>query len=290
MKALRDRLDRARPAFQVHGRFHRLLPLFDYVETTLFESGRATTGAPHVRAMLDWKRALTLVRLALTPCVLMALWNTGRQANLALAELGRASASGWRGGLLDLLGLGVDPGSVAASAVHGALYFIPCYLVALVVGVAWKLVFAIGRQRPITEGVAVTALLFPLMLPPAVPLWQVALGMSFGVVFAEELFGGTGRNFVNAALAARAFIYFAYPAAHAGNAVWVAVDGYSGATPLTSVSMADAATGMEAAGRTWADAFLGVMPGSMGETSTLACLLGAALLIATGVASWRVMV
>jgi len=166
---------------------------------------------------------------------------------------------------------------------------VPAFLAAWLVAFLWKAVFAVGRRRPVSEGAALLALLFTLTLPPAIPLWQVALGITFGVVVAEELFGGMGRNFVHAALAARAFVYFGYPASNAGNAVWVAVDGYTSATPLTSVSMADAATGMEAAGYGWSDAFLGALPGSMGETSTLACLLGAAVLVAAGVGSWRIM-
>jgi Na+-transporting NADH:ubiquinone oxidoreductase subunit B len=215
------------------------------------------------------------------------MWNTGYQANLAMAEHGLARAPGWRGAVLGLVGN--DPASLPANLLHGALYYLPCYLVALLAGVFWKVVFAVGRRPGVAEGVAVTAVLFPLMLPPAIPLWQVALGMSFGVVVAEELFGGTGRNFVNGALAARAFVYFGYPADNAGNAVWIAVDGTTSATPLTAVSLADPATGMAALPCTWTEAFLGTIPGSMGETSTLACLLGAALLVATGVGSWRIM-
>jgi Na+-transporting NADH:ubiquinone oxidoreductase subunit B len=248
-----------------------------------------TDGAPHVRDALHLGRVMTVVSVALAPCVAMALWNTGRQANLALAALGRASAGGWRGAVLDAFGIGLVPDSVLACVIHGALWFVPCWLVALGAGLLCELAFARARQRPLQEGVGVTALMFALTLPPAVPLWQVALGMGFGIVVAKELFGGTGRNFVNPALAARAFVYFGYPGAHSGNAVWVAVDGYTSATPLTALNTASVSTGMGAVSQTWTDAFLGTMPGCMGETSALACLLGAAVLVLTGIASWRVM-
>ena len=244
----------------------------------------------HVRSALDWKRVLRTVQLALVPCALFGMWNIGRQASGAMRSLGVEAAPGWRGDVLDLLGVGIDPTGVVGNLCHGALYLVPCYLVALAVGVAWKALFALARRRRATEGVSLTALLFALTLPPAIPLWQVALGMSFGVVIVEELFGGAGRNFVNVPLAARAFVYFGYPADNAGNAVWVAVDGYTSATPLTAVSMSAPTTGLGALPCTWSDAFLGTMPGAMGETSTLACLLGAAVLVVTGVGSWRIMV
>ena len=160
-------------------------------------------------------------------------------------------------------------------------------LVALGAGLFWQWLFAKTRRRPMGDGAAMIAVVFVLTLPPAVPLWQVALGMSFGMVFALELFGGLGRNFIHPALAARAFLYFAYPAQHT---VGLAIDGTTAATPLSAVSMADVQTGMSAAGYTWSEAFFGSMPGALGETSTLACLLGAALLLATRIASWRVMV
>jgi Na+-transporting NADH:ubiquinone oxidoreductase subunit B len=248
-----------------------------------------TDGAPHVRDALQLGRVMGVVQVALLPCVAMAMWNTGRQANLALAALGRGAPGGWRGTVLDALGVGIDADSVLASALHGALWFLPCWLVALGAGLLWELVFARVRGRPLQEGVGVTALLFALTLPPAVPLWQVALGMGFGIVVAKEMFGGTGRNFVNPALAARAFVYFGYPREHSGNAVWVAVDGFTSATPLTAMNTASVSAGMDAVPQRWADAFLGTMPGCMGETSALACLIGAALLILTGIASWRVM-
>ncbi len=186
--------------------------------------------------------------------------------------------------------VGCDPASLLSNLVHGALYFLPIYLVTMVVGSFWELVFNMIRGHEFSEAFLVTGLLFTLTLPPTIPLWQVAVGISFGVVFAKEVFGGVGRNFMNPALASRAFIYFAYPAQITGDRVWTAVDGVSGATPL-AVSWPSPAPGevMHSLDWTWIQAFLGTTPGSMGETSTLACLIGAFILLATGIASWRIM-
>jgi Na+-transporting NADH:ubiquinone oxidoreductase subunit B len=171
---------------------------------------------------------------------------------------------------------------------HGALYVLPVYIVTLVAGGFWEVLFALVRNHEINEGFFVTSLLYTLILPADIPLWQVALGISFGVVIGKEVFGGTGKNVLNPALVGRAFLFFAYPAHMSGDAVWVPVDGYSGATALYLAG----AGGVEAilsGGITWMDAFLGNIQGSMGETSTLACLLGAAFLIMARIASWRIM-
>jgi Na+-transporting NADH:ubiquinone oxidoreductase subunit B len=180
---------------------------------------------------------------------------------------------------------------------HGLLYFLPVYLVTVIVGGVWEVLFAIVRRHEVNEGFLVTSALFPLILPPTIPLWQVALGISFGVVLGKEVFGGTGKNFLNPALTARAFLFFAYPAAITGDQVWIAVDGISRATPLGIMSVADPALGVLAItspepgslGFTWWQAFIGTIPGSMGETSVVASLIGAVLLIATGIGSWRIM-
>ncbi len=174
---------------------------------------------------------------------------------------------------------------------HGGLYFLPVYFVCVMAGGIWEVVFAIFRKHEINEGFLVTSMLFPLTLPPAIPLWQVALGISFGVVIGKEVFGGTGKNFLNPALTARAFLYFAYPAQITGNAVWTAADGFTSATPLGALAAApvEQGIGVVTDNLTWLQAFLGNMPGSMGETSTLACLIGAVILIGTGIGSWQIM-
>jgi Na+-transporting NADH:ubiquinone oxidoreductase subunit B len=255
---------------------------------------------------MDMKRIMIFVWLAVLPATLVGVYNIGLQANQALLSMGLESQQGWRGMLFEFLSIGYDPHSILDNLVCGATYFLPIYLVTLLVGGFWEVLFASLRGKEINEGFLVTSILFTLTLPPTIPLWQVALGISFGVVIAKEVFGGTGRNFLNPALAGRAFIYFAYPAHISGDAVWVAVDGYSGATPLalaTGISSTDAVSGATAwaqdrvggaeaivnAGYSWMDAFLGFLPGSMGETSTLAILIGAAFLLYTRIASWRIM-
>ena len=284
---LRQLLDSVEPHFERGGRLERLYPLYELVDTFLYTPSDVTRNAAHVRDGLDLKRMMITVVLAMVPCIFMAMWNTGYQANLALAELGRTSADGWRGVVLTVLGVGVDPGSLVANVVHGALWFLPVFLVCNAVGGFWEALFSTIRRHEVNEGFLVTGMLFPLTLPPTIPLWQVAVGITFGVVIGKEIFGGTGKNFLNPALTARAFLYFAYPVEITGDRIWVAVDGYSRATPLGQVP-ADGIAPMEA-GLTKMQAFLGVLPGSMGETSVLACLLGAVILIATGIGSWRIM-
>jgi Na+-transporting NADH:ubiquinone oxidoreductase subunit B len=185
---------------------------------------------------------------------------------------------------MTLVGLGFDPHSLIDNFVHGLLYFLPVYIVTLAVGGGWETLFACVRKHGIYEGFLVTSLLFPLILPPNIPLWQVAAGITFGVVIGKEVFGGVGMNILNPALVGRVFLYFAYPGEISGDAVWVAVDGFTQATPLGSL-----ANGVAEYGIPWWQAFLGIMPGSMGETSTLACLIGAAVLILSKVGAWRIM-
>ncbi|MDJ0810375.1 MAG: NADH:ubiquinone reductase (Na(+)-transporting) subunit B [Desulfobacterales bacterium] len=288
MKPLRKFLDKIEPAFEEGGKLERLYPLYEATDTFLFTTDDVTKVEPHVRDSMDVKRIMTLVVYALVPCIFMAMWNTGYQANLAMQTMGIAEAPGLRGVLLTAL-VGYDPNSFVANLIHGALYFVPIYIVSVAVGGFWEVLFGIVRKEDVNEGLLVSSMIFPLSLPPTIPLWQVALGISFGVVVAKEIFGGTGRNFVNPALAGRAFLYFAYPAQNSGDAVWVAADGFTGATPLTALATTNMETGMEAMNVTWAQAFLGIEPGSLGETSALACLIGAVIIAYTGVGSWRIM-
>ncbi|HWP01352.1 MAG TPA: NADH:ubiquinone reductase (Na(+)-transporting) subunit B [Methylococcus sp.] len=262
----------------------RLRPVIEAASHFLFTPGTVTRGAPHVRDAINLKRMMIVVIIALIPATVMALYNTGLQANLALQAMGKGAAEGWRGELLDRMGFGIDPGSIGDDLMHGALYFLPVYLVTLIVGGFWEVAFAVVRRQAIGEGFLVTSLLFALILPPKIPWWQVAMGISFGVVIGKEIFGGVGMNVLNPALTGRCFLFFAYPQEMTGDSVWVAVDGYSRATPLAE--LADPTLGLSVS---WRDAFLGFIPGSMGETSTLACLIGAAVLLFTRVGSWRVM-
>jgi len=211
------------------------------------------------------------------------MYNLGFQANEVLAA--GAQVEGWRGFLIEAIG-GYDTSSIWDCFWYGAVYFVPIYAVTFLVGISWEILFAIKRGHEVNEGFFVTSILFALICPPDIPLWQVALGISFGVVIGKEVFGGTGKNFLNPALTGRAFLYFAYPAQLSGDAVWTAVDGHTGATPLSIV----ASDGMAVLAEQirWMDAFLGSIPGSIGETSTLAILLGGVLLLATRIASWRI--
>lgn len=288
MKPLRTLLDNLEPLFVKGGKLERLYPLYEAADTFLYTPAITTQGRCHVRDGLDMKRVMITVVVALTPCILMAMYNTGFQAHLAMATSGLTQAPGWRGEVMTALGLGYSATDIVANFVHGALYFLPVFLVTQIAGGTCEVIFSTVRKHEINEGFLVTGMLYPLTLPPTIPLWQVAVGIIFGVVIGKEIFGGTGRNFLNPALTARAFLFFAYPAALSGDSVWVAMDGFSMATPL-SVAATDGLAGVASA-FSWQDAFVGLIPGSMGETSTLACLFGALVLIVSGVGSWRIMI
>ena len=287
MRPLRFLLDRSEPLFREGKPLGRLYPVYEVIDTFFYTPGEVAEGSCHVRDAIDFKRAMSVVLVALAPCVVMAMYNTGFLAHEAMVEMGISQVPGWRGIVLDAVAPHVVPGTILGNLFYGALYFLPIYIVTMAVGLGWEILFAVLRKHEVNEGFFVTGLIFPLTLPATIPLWQVAVGISFGVVIAKEIFGGTGRNFLNPALAARAFLFFAYPAQISGDSVWVAVDGFSGATPLAQA----AAGGMEAvtATTTWFSAMIGTIPGSMGETSALACLIGAAIMLMAGIGSWRIM-
>lgn len=286
MKFLRKFLDKQEKHFKEGGKLSGLYYLWEAIDSFMYTPGKPTPGASHIRDAMDFKRIMMVVVYSLVPAVLVGLYNTGYQANLELSKLGEAAIPhGWRISVLTGLGLGLDPANMLACFIHGLLYFLPIYIVTLAAGGFWEVVFACIRKHDVHEGFLVTSLLFPLILPASIPLWQVAVGISFGVVIGKEVFGGVGMNIFNPALMGRAFLFFAYPAQISGDAVWVAVDGVSKATPLAQ--LADKSLTLTAS---WWDAFIGIIPGSIGETSTLACLIGAVILIATGIGSWRIMV
>jgi Na+-transporting NADH:ubiquinone oxidoreductase subunit B len=285
----RQFFDRIEPHFVKGGRYERYFPLYEMVESFLYTPKTVTTVAPHARSYIDMKRIMTYVVISTIPCILVGLWNTGLQANQAIDQIGPYAITGWRAGLLDMVGIGFNPNNPIANFLHGLLYFLPIYITTLVVGGAWEVLFATIRRHEVNEGFLVTSMLYTLILPASTPLWQVALGISFGVVLGKEVFGGTGKNFLNPALTGRAFLYFAYPASMSGDSVWVPVDGFSGATAL-AVSAADGFQALAANGITWWDAFFGTIQGCLGETSTFAALLGLAFLLATRIANWRLIV
>ncbi|NOY68295.1 MAG: NADH:ubiquinone reductase (Na(+)-transporting) subunit B [Deltaproteobacteria bacterium] len=267
--------DKLRPHFSGHGRLAMLGPLFEAVESFFYIPNVPAKTGPFLRDSLDLKRFMSVVLAALLPPLLFGIYNTGHQACLAA----RTAAGIW------------------PSFSTGMAVAFPIIAVSYGVGFAWEILFAVIRRHPVSEGFLVTGLLFPLTLPPTIPLWQVAIGISFGVVIGKEVFGGTGRNLFNPALTARAFIFFAYPAHMSGDRVWVAVkntaDAVTGATALAHTTLSAPFNNitelLSSAGFTFSRLFYGAYPGTIGGTSALCCLLGAAILLITGIASFRIM-
>jgi Na+-transporting NADH:ubiquinone oxidoreductase subunit B len=285
MRFLRNFLDKIEPKFHKGGKLEAFYPLYEAIDTGLFRPPHITKTTAHVRDGIDLKRIMITVWVCTFPAMFYGMYNLGFQANSAMAQMGMTSVAGWHGGIIELLA-GYNPASLWDCLWHGAAYFLPIYAVVFMVGGFWEVLFAAIRGHEVNEGFFVTSVLFALICPPDLPLWQAALGITFGVVVAKELFGGTGKNFINPALAGRAFLFFAYPADISGDAVWTAVDGFAGATTLAI----GAQEGMAAvtAKLTWFDAFVGNEMGSIGEVSALAIFLGGAVLLFMGIASWRI--
>ena len=286
---LRSFFDGIEPSFEKGGKYEKYYPIYEMIETILYTGKSVTKAAPHARSFVDMKRIMTYVVISTIPCILWAFYNTGLQTNIGLAELGDASHVGWRVFIIKMLGVSLNPQSILANMFHGMLYFIPIYVVTLVAGGICEVVFATVRGHEVNEGFLVSSMLFALTMPASAPLWQVALGIAFGVVIGKEVFGGTGKNFLNPALTGRAFLYFAYPANMSGDAIWTPVDGFSGATAL-GLSAARGVESLAIEGITWWDAFYGTIQGSLGETSTLACFVGLAFLMVTKIANYRMVV
>ncbi|WP_294344775.1 NADH:ubiquinone reductase (Na(+)-transporting) subunit B [Prosthecochloris sp.] len=266
MGALRTFLDRIEPHFSKGGKWERLFPLYEMVDTIFYVPGTATAVAPHVRDAVDMKRSMFTVIIALMPALVFGIYNTGYQA---------------------------DPGAgFLQNVMTGGSAVVPLILVSYIVGGLWEVLFAVIRRHEVNEGFLVTGLLLPMTLPPDIPLWMVAMGISFGIVIGKEVTGGTGYNIFNPALIARAFIFFAYPAEMSGDPVWTLADDLTAATPLAvaaSVPGDDAVSLVAAAGYTLKDMFVGLIPGSVAGTSTLAVLAGAVVLIVSRIANWRIM-
>jgi Na+-transporting NADH:ubiquinone oxidoreductase subunit B len=284
--SIRSVLDNMEPHFHKGGKYENWYALYEAVDTIFYTPGKVTRAASHVRDAIDLKRMMILVWMCTFPAVFVGLYNVGFQANTAMAGLGLTEAEGWRGAIISALA-GYDASSTWDNMIHGAMYWLPIYATTFIVGGFWEVLFAMKRGHEVNEGFFVTSILFSLILPPTVPLWQVALGISFGVVIGKEVFGGTGKNFLNPALTGRAFLFFAYPAQMSGDAIWTAVDGFSGATPL-GLAAAGGVDAILAANVTWMDAFLGSIQGSIGEVSTLAILIGGAVIVYARIAAWRI--
>lgn len=288
MQMLRKMLDSVAPHFEEGGKLHKFHALYEMPDTILFTPGTVTKRGAHVRDAINLKRMMITVVIALQPCFVMAAWNTGYQANLAIGN-GALPLDDFNTMLYTMLGFTHDSGDHLANFVYGLCYFVPIFAVTQAAGGLIEVVTSIIRKHEVNEGFLVSGALIPLILPPTIPLWQVFIGTAFGILIGKEVFGGTGMNILNPALVARAFLFFAYPAQISGDAVWIAadtsVDGVSGATWLANAAVD--ANALEAV--SWFDAFVGMIPGSMGETSALAVLMGMGILLATRVASWQTM-
>lgn len=283
--SLRRFLDNLEPHFHKGGRFEKWYALYEAADTIFYKPADVTKTSSHVRDGIDLKRIMITVWLCTFPAMFFGMYNVGLQANTILAGSEQLAIEGWRGAILASI-TGFDPKSIWDNFMLGFMYFVPLYATVFIVGGFWEVLFAMKRGHEVNEGFFVTSVLFALTCPPDLPLWQAALGISFGVVIGKEVFGGTGKNFLNPALVGRAFLFFAYPAEMSGDTVWTAVDGYSGATAL-SIAAQDGMVALSGH-MTWMDAFLGFEQGSIGETSTLALLLGGVVLLIMGIASTRI--
>jgi len=273
--SFRNYIDKIKSSFEKGGRFYTLRSTFEAFETFLFVPNKVTSKGAHIRDPIDMKRAMIVVVIALIPPLLFGMWNTGFQNSLAM---------------------GLEK-TIWQNFGFGFLRVLPIIVVSYVTGLAIEFFFAQLRHHEVNEGFLVTGMLIPLIMPVDVPLWMVALSTAFAVIIGKEVFGGTGMNVLNPALTARAFLFFAYPAYMSGDKVWISglmkgegiIDGFSGATALAQAEMNNGVM-LNGIGQpiTPMDMFIGTIPGSIGETSTLAILLGAVFLIYTGIGSWKI--
>ena len=292
MKILRSYINNVKPSFVGDGKYSKWFPLFDAVENLFFSTQTKTSNPVHVRDAVDIQKVMVTVWLATFPAMFFGMYNLGAHSLEYLESINQMNTGDWHHYLISFVGY--DSSSFFSKMWFGASYFLPIYITVFVVGIGWEALFAIVRKHEINEGAFVSTVLFSLSCPPDLPLWQAAMGITFGLVIGKEIFGGTGKNFLNPALTGRAFLYFAYPSQISGDKVWIAgladnnivPEGYSGATALG----VGAEKGMAGISEnfTWFDAFFGFIPGSVGETSIIAIGIGMIILLATKVASWRI--
>ncbi|MCC5855512.1 MAG: NADH:ubiquinone reductase (Na(+)-transporting) subunit B [Idiomarina sp.] len=289
--SLKNFLERIEPDFEKGGKHEKWYALYEAIATVLYTPGKTNKGTTHVRDNVDLKRIMIFVWMMTFPAMFYGMYNVGFQAQSALMA-GAQLADVWQVSLFQLFGGDLENGGWGTLLWYGACWFLPIYAVTFVVGGFWEVLFASIRKHEVNEGFFVTSVLFALILPATIPLWQVALGITFGIVIGKEIFGGTGRNFLNPALTGRAFLYFSFPAAISGDQVWTAADGHSGATLLTQAFNGEMdysnISGVVEGTWSWMDAFIGRIPGSVGEVSTVAVMLGGLALIYFRIASWRI--
>ncbi|GAB5379884.1 MAG: NADH:ubiquinone reductase (Na(+)-transporting) subunit B [Aliiglaciecola sp.] len=284
---LKTFLEDIEPNFEPGGKYEKFYALYEAAATIFYTPGTVNKSGTHVRDSIDLKRIMIMVWMATFPAMFYGMYNIGAQAHEAILTGAGTLPDIWQAGLFTSLGgqLGVEGVGWMGMMGYGACFFVPVYATVFIVGGFWEVLFASIRKHEINEGFFVTSVLFALTLPATIPLWQAALGITFGVVIAKEIFGGTGRNFLNPALSGRAFLYFAYPAQISGDQIWVAADGYSGATWLSKAASGN----MDYANMNlWWDSFIGNIPGSAGEVSALAILIGGLFIIYMRIASWRI--
>ena len=282
---LRNFIDNQKPLFVGQGKYSKWFPIFDAIENFIFSSKSKTANPIHVRDSIDIQRVMVIVWLSTFPVMFFGMYNIGDYGLNYLNTIGASNTGDWHHLLISIVGY--ENPTVFSKFWFGAVYFVPIYFVAFTVGIFWEIVFAVIRKHEINEGLFVSSVLFALTCPPDLPLWQAALGMTFGIVIGKEIFGGTGKNFLNPALTGRAFLYFAYPSQISGDRVWIAglsdqnivPEGYSGATPLAYA--AESGTNGLEANFSWSDAFFGFIPGSVGETSVLLIAVSAIILLMT---------
>jgi Na+-transporting NADH:ubiquinone oxidoreductase subunit B len=272
MKFLRKILDNLEPKFIKDGPLEKLFPIYEATDTILFSTSEKTESGPHIRDSVDNKRIMILVVVALLPCYIFGAINIGFQT----AQISGTVQSAWEN---FIIGMGV---------------VLPVLAMTFAVGGFWEVLFAVVRKHPISEGFLVTCALIPLVMPPTIPLWQVAIATTFGIVIGKEIFGGVGMNIFNPALVARAFIFFAYPSQISGDKVWLHADGVSGATALAvpaaveNGNAVDLLMNITQFNYSWSNMFWGYIPGSIGETNKLLIILGVLFLVFTKIANWRI--
>ena len=281
-----------KPRFMPGGTQAKWFPIYDAIENFIFSSTHKTINPIHVRDSIDIQRIMVIVWLAAFPAMFFGMYNIGNQTLDYFSLAGVQNSNDWHHIFINFVGYTND--TFFTKMWIGAVYFIPIYAVTFAVGILWEILFAVVRKHEINEGLFVSSILFALSCPPDLPLWQAAMGITFGIVIGKEVFGGTGKNFLNPALTGRAFIYFAYPSQLSGDKVWIAglsdtgvvPEGYSGATALGYA----AENGIQGLtdNFSWLDAFIGNIPGSVGETSVIAIAIAAVILLGTGVASYRI--
>jgi len=267
MKLFKNILNSVKPHFEKGGKLEKLYPAYDAFETFLFVPDHTTSKGTHIKDAIDLKRTMAFVVLAMLPCILFGMWNIGDQYYKALNV----------------------QATFFENLTFGFWKFMPLLIVSYAVGLSVEFAFAVSRGHSVNEGYLVSGMLIPLIMPVDVPLWMLAISVIFAVVIGKEVFGGTGMNILNPALTARAFLFFAYPSYMSGDKVWVhgaSVDGYSGETILGA--LATNTSNWNSLLWNASDAFYGFIPGSVGETSFVAILIGAALLIFSGIGSWRI--